>query len=181
MTEMIDRTDVSIYRTANMVEKDEANVPTHLWMGVSTDGRLPSNIVGAGVYVDALKDRRKSEDYLGRADSWIRTFAEENGLLHEDEDSGVPITLSQLNELLATMGCERIATVREFTFSGTITYEVGGSVFAKDEDAAREYVEQLMCDIGEPDINEPSLGDNEEWYDVAATYSDHGVDDVSYA
>ena len=180
MTDVIDRTVVKTYRTATHDEKAEAGVPTHLWMGVIAEEGTPTNVVGAGVYTAAREQEKKARTHLEYADSWIRSFAQENELT--DDEDPVLISLSQVNALLAEMGCERIATVREFTFTASITYEVGGSVFAKDEDAAREYVETLMLDIGEPDINEPDLdGDSEEWYDVAATYSDHDITDVSYA
>lgn len=180
MTEMIDRTDVSTYRTATMEEKNEANVPDHLWMGVSVDGRVPNNVVGVGVFTDMRKDWREAALKIADADDWIRTFAKEHNLT--DDQDPVLISLSQVNELLRLLGRDKIATAKEFTFTATITYEINGSVFCKDEETARELIDELIYAMSDPDIIEPTLdGDDEEWYKTGVEYSDHDITDVSEA
>jgi hypothetical protein len=182
MTDVIDATYTITFRDATVEEKTEALVPDYMWMGVSVDGRTPRDVVAAGVYTNEYSRHRKAAAYLASIESWIRTFADESGLIHEGEDSSTPITLGQLNEMLATMGCEKISSIREYTFSATITYEVSGSVFAKDDDTAREHIEELMMEMGVPDINEPQLdGDGEEWWNVGVDYTDHEITDVSEA
>lgn len=178
MTDVIDRTDVNMYRTATTEEKHEANVPGYLWMGIS-DSHVPSNVVGAGVFVDALRESRQAKDQIAGAAEWLQIFARENQL---SEDNPAEITLSQVNVLLNALGRERITGVTEYTFCVTVSYEVSGSIFCKDEDTARGHIDELVYAMSDPDINEPILGDDdEEWYGVSAEYSDHDIIDVSEA
>lgn len=179
MTEMIDRTDVNTYRTATFDEKSAASVPDYLWMGVIVGDRTPMHVVGAGVYVDAMTDWRKSEGYLDAADSWIRAFVAESELT--DDEDPVLINLSQVNALLAAIGRDPIVTTKEYTFTATITYEISGSVFCKDEETARDHIDELIWNMDDPVVNEPILNEGEEWWSVSAEYSDHDITDVSEA
>jgi hypothetical protein len=168
---MNDSTNTTTFRDGTYEEKKSQGVPDYLWMGVNTGNTTPSNVVGAGMYTEALnesqtawQERREFINKIEAAERWLRQFVTNNSI---SEEYSAHISLSDINALLVVLGRPVIKPVQEFSFSFNVDYLVEGTILAPDEDAARRYVEELRENIDTPDYNEPSLdGDDEEWGDI---------------
>jgi hypothetical protein len=142
-------------------------------------------VPGQVVYIVG-RDATDPQSYLVKSDAWQRQrsrFVERTqrltdarqmirSLFDTPSDSGHPwfdeitLTLDQANELLVLLMDEPMKQTREYEITVTVTYEITATVECADEEQARQAAEELMGEVGEPDVSEPNV-DGVNWIDSA--------------